>query len=514
MAFWSSCGTRGTTRRCLKAAVAALILLTSPLVASPGGAQPRIAGATATNTTPKAVAAPSGPLLAIVSIAKQRIQIYHADGLVAQSPVSSGMPGHRTPTGVFSVLQRSRFHRSNIYSNAPMPYMQRLTWSGIALHAGVVPGHPASHGCIRLPHHFAVELWGIAKIGTRVVVAQDDASPVPIEHARLPAPKLTPMPQDDDGETAKDAPQAFGLDVASAVGVKVADAHGETVPPRARLLDPMQRAKANRAIAAADAAAKTKAAKLAAEEAAAKAAAARKAAAVLQGAELTLSAAHRRRAEAARVAEAMTEQDATERAARALAAAESNLADAHRTAGEARLMQAVLSEEALGAAAAAVEADNARREAASAVKAADRAVEPISIFVSRKAGRVYIRQAWVPIHEAPVRFLETVSSLGTHLYLAMGSTPDGVTLRWLSVSLPSSTGGSQRLRDGRRESAPAAPAAGPSHETAAGALARFELAEETQRFIAERLWTGASLIVSDRAGSETGTYTDFIVLTP
>jgi lipoprotein-anchoring transpeptidase ErfK/SrfK len=510
MAFSSPWRPRGATRSFLAVAVAALTL-TSPFAASPGTAQPRVNGATVTNIKPKAAEAPPGPLLAVVSIARQRIQVYDADGLVTQSPVSSGMPGYRTPTGVFSILQRSRFHRSNIYSNAPMPYMQRLTWSGVALHAGVLPGYPASHGCIRLPHHFAVELWGMTRIGTRVVVVPDDASPLPIEHARLPAPKLTPVSQ-DDGETAKGRPQAFDPEPAAVAGLKVADAHGEMIPPRARLLDPMQRAKANRALAAADAAATTKAAKLAAEAAAAKAAAARKSAAALHDAELTLAAAHRRNAAAARVAEAMSAQGAVERAAQSLAAAESNLADARRAADEARLMQAALSEEALAAAAAAVEAENGRREAAAAVKAAERAVEPISIFVSRKAGRIFIRQAWQPIHEAPVRFLDAGPPLGTHLYLAMGPAPDGETLRWLSVSLPASAAGSQRPGDRRAESA-SAPAAGPLQESAAGTLARFELPEATRSFIAERLWTGASLIVSDQAGSETGTYTDFIVVT-
>ena len=95
-----------------------------------------------------------GPLIAVVSIARQRISIYGSDGLLAQSAVSTGQPGFRTPTGVFSVIQKNRFHRSNIYSGAPMPYMQRITWSGIALHAGVMPGYPASHGCIRLPQPF------------------------------------------------------------------------------------------------------------------------------------------------------------------------------------------------------------------------------------------------------------------------------------------------------------------------------------------------------------------------
>ena len=130
-----------------------------------------------------------------MSIARQRISIYGKDGLLAQSAVSTGQPGFRTPTGVFSVIQKNRFHRSNIYSGAPMPYMQRITWSGIALHAGVIPGYPASHGCIRLPTHFATELWGMTKMGARVIVAPDDTAAVEIDSPRLPLPTLTPTPE-------------------------------------------------------------------------------------------------------------------------------------------------------------------------------------------------------------------------------------------------------------------------------------------------------------------------------
>ena len=99
-----------------------------------------------------------GPLFAILSLSEQHISIYNGAGLVARSKVSTGMPGHRTPTGIFSIIGRERWHHSNIYSGAPMPYMQRITWSGVALHLGVVPGYPASHGCIRLPSGFAERL--------------------------------------------------------------------------------------------------------------------------------------------------------------------------------------------------------------------------------------------------------------------------------------------------------------------------------------------------------------------
>ena len=105
-------------------------------------------------------AKPQGPLIIAVSIEKQKVRVYDSNGLFGESPVSTGMKGHSTPMGVFSIIQKHKFHHSNIYSGAPMPYMQRITWSGIAMHAGVLPGYPASHGCIRMPMAFAVKLWG------------------------------------------------------------------------------------------------------------------------------------------------------------------------------------------------------------------------------------------------------------------------------------------------------------------------------------------------------------------
>ena len=100
----------------------------------------------AASLTAPAPAKPRGPLTILVSLARQRLVLYDGDRAIASSPVSSGMAGHTTPTGVFSVIQKDRFHKSNIYSDAPMPFMQRITWSGIALHEGHLPGHPASHG--------------------------------------------------------------------------------------------------------------------------------------------------------------------------------------------------------------------------------------------------------------------------------------------------------------------------------------------------------------------------------
>src|SRR5260370_42465552 len=124
-----------------------------------------------TEAAPKETnAKPQGPLIIAVSIEQQKVRIYDSNGLFAESPVSTGMKGHSTPMGVFSVIQKHKMHRSNIYNGAPMPYMQRITWSGVAMHAGVLPGYPASHGCIRMPMAFAVKMWGWTKLGPRVVL--------------------------------------------------------------------------------------------------------------------------------------------------------------------------------------------------------------------------------------------------------------------------------------------------------------------------------------------------------
>jgi len=115
----------------------------------------------------------SGPLLMVVSIDEQRAYVYRNGVLTGVTTVSTGKKGHETPTGVFTILQKNKDHFSNLYNNAPMPYMQRLTWGGIALHAGGLPGYPASHGCIRLPSEFARQLFEVTSTGMTVVVASE-----------------------------------------------------------------------------------------------------------------------------------------------------------------------------------------------------------------------------------------------------------------------------------------------------------------------------------------------------
>lgn len=135
--------------------------------------------------------APLGPVTIIISLTTQRAYVYRNGVPIGVSTVSTGAPGRETPTGVFVILQKAVFHRSNRYSNAPMPFMQRLTWTGIAMHAGNLPGYPASHGCIRLPPKFAQLLFGITNRGLTVVITNDalapeiDASPGILEPANL-----------------------------------------------------------------------------------------------------------------------------------------------------------------------------------------------------------------------------------------------------------------------------------------------------------------------------------------
>ena len=125
---------------------------------------------------------PTGPVIVIVSLPDQRVYVYRDGVRIAASTCSTGKLGHRTPTGVFKILQKDRNHHSSTYNNAPMPYMNRLTWSGVALHAGQLPGYPASHGCVRLPKAFAERLFGVTKLGMTVVIADDASQPEEVTH--------------------------------------------------------------------------------------------------------------------------------------------------------------------------------------------------------------------------------------------------------------------------------------------------------------------------------------------
>jgi hypothetical protein len=128
-------------------------------------------------------------LMAIVSIKSQQVTFYDAEGWVLRAPVSTGTEGRETPAGVFAVVERKPDHRSNMYDDAWMPHMQRITWNGIALHGGPLPGYAASHGCVRMPFGFAEKLFGKTRIGMRVIISPNDAAPVDISHPALLVPR-------------------------------------------------------------------------------------------------------------------------------------------------------------------------------------------------------------------------------------------------------------------------------------------------------------------------------------
>lgn len=183
--------------------LAATLLAATPALAAPS-LQDATVGATVAAMKPgdflwAPQVAPDGPVVIVVSIAQQRAFAYRNGIPIGISTVSTGKKGHETPTGVFTLLQKNVDHKSNLYNSAPMPYMQRLTWDGIALHAGNLPGYPASHGCVRLPMGFAKLLYGVTKLGLTVIVT-----------AGADVPRFAPTPRVLDAKAPKGDDDLFG----------------------------------------------------------------------------------------------------------------------------------------------------------------------------------------------------------------------------------------------------------------------------------------------------------------
>ena len=439
---------------------------------------------------------PTGPLFAILSISNQHISVYNNSGLVTRSKVSTGMPGHRTPMGIFTIIGRERYHSSNIYSGAPMPFMQRITWSGVAMHLGVVPGYPASHGCIRLPGGSAERLWGLTKIGERVVITPHEVAPSEFAHPQLPVPKLQPLPL-----TTADSGAPRFTAVASA-----GDEHVPLASPK--LLNPLEYAQALKARAASDMAAATKALQdLSAQRKEMLPDAVRRALSELRAAEAA-------RSQAAAKLTARTEALAAKRDAReiqraqaAKAAAESYLAETAKKLDAAFDNPTFAASEGLEA----LEAERKRMalrsslaKAQAAEKEAERRLSPISVLVSKKDNRIYVRQALAPVFEGPVTIRDRDTPLGTHVYIAT-SHADGSSLGWTVISYPTSRKrdddtGSRRHREAREHAK--SDNEGPPPPSPAQALERIEFPAEVSALISERLWTGGSLIITDESLSD------------
>ncbi|THD55335.1 MAG: L,D-transpeptidase [Bradyrhizobium sp.] len=509
----------------------------------------------------KESAKPQGPLIISISIAQQRMRVYDANGFFAETPISTGMPGHPTPMGVFSVIQKHKLHHSNIYSGAPMPYMQRITWSGVAMHAGVLPGHPASHGCIRMPMAFAVKMWNWTKMGARVVVTPGEITPVSFSHPLLAALKVPPQPiaaaqPNQDAPAAANVDKTVGTDantkpvISEAVAElrptlghdgsakPAADETPAPGPSQTRTADASAALPAaNLAVTMSDAAPASRNASPAASSddkvAAEKTADAK-------SSEVTSAEIEPAKADAVDFAEKKADEAAGSPDVVAVkietVARENIKADAPTTAAPKAIEKPSekpdQSAQALVAPAAIPEAKKDQSRPTDVVKAAVPKPDPawatalkragqIAVFVSRKDSKLYVRQNFAPLFEVPVTIAPSDRPLGTHVFTAQVDKGDANVLHWSVVSLPAPARNAVR-RDEDERSLRRRKIAGagsvevkplPVPDSPAEALDRLTLPADTMARITEALSTAGSIIVSDQgiAAGETGEGTDFIV---
>jgi hypothetical protein len=456
----------------------------------------------------------TGPLYAVVSIGDQRISIYNGEGLVTRAPVSTGMRGHPTPTGVFSIVQKKRWHRSNIYSGAPMPFMQRITWSGIAMHAGALPGYPASHGCIRLPGEFASRLFGMTEMGQRVIISPHDVSPETIAHKNLPAPYLWPA-EALEARAAPGETTAAIADARKAAGV-LEQVSLTDAPVEARGMNPLEYARNMKQQANEKARLAARSMKAAHIQGVRKAAELRMAHRRLDAAESAAELAADKLAAAMRKLAKVDDEDFV-KAAEGIAALKAALGEAKAREDEARAARLAGQHELAASRREAQQARSAGKAAAAALVEANRRLRPLSVFISRKTGRLYARQDWKPLFDAPVTIRDAERPIGTHVYIGTHAAENGSGLIWSALSMPPEAPAEPKRPRGSGNEAPA-PAAAPAPalppETAVGALDRVAIPEDAARRMAELSWVGASIIISDHGISgETGETTDFIILT-
>ena len=407
---------------------------------------------------------PKGPLQIVVSIDHQKVTLFSNGVRVAQGPVSTGVPGHPTPMGVFSIIEKDRYHRSTLYSNAPMPFMQRITWSGVALHEGVLPGYPASHGCIRMSQDFAQKLWPTTKLGARVIVARGDLAPVDFEHPKLFVPKPKPGEPEVAVNATTDGYRAAPITIAQA-----------TMPDER---------KGGAAAAAEVPASRPATGDRGGFESAATSSAPMKPVEDV-AAEPTQSSAP---ATPAEVAPATAQPRGSENVP-----ADSDIIKPAPTIDPAKPITPRL------------------RAAEQPVKRSGQ----VAVFVSRKEMKIFVRQGFVPLFDMPVVIDDPDRPLGTHVLTAMEVT-DNNGMRWNLMTIPTDPSAPMDQRDysRKRSKEPSRPAVQlkPS-STAAEALNRIAMPKEAVDRISELLIPGSSLVIADEGlGQETGRYTEFIVL--
>jgi lipoprotein-anchoring transpeptidase ErfK/SrfK len=499
------------------------------------------------------------PLLAVVALGEQRVTIYNAHGKMLQSPISTGAAGLETPAGIYSVVQKEEFHQSNVYQDGNMPFMERITWTGIALHGGVLPGYPASHGCVRMPEQFAQHLFGLTDIGMRVVVVRNDVAPAEISHPTLFKLALA---------------RREALLVGSAPGRMATAATGSDLSSGFAGQLELLKAQAAAKLAQADAATKnaTAARQVAAKKVADAANAVKKLRAAESGktrAEETVKAAERavetgsspegirspgvrqaalaKEKAAAKLAEAQAQlevdkekvelkdkaearvteararlESAEEKTAGMLAEAQAQL-EAAKQKATARLSDAqtqleaaksqvqVRTDEAKRAEEEAKVADDAREIAVQASVDASRKMSPVSVFVSRKTQRLYVRQGYFPVFEGPVTIRDADQPIGSYVFTALGNN-NTAEMSWSVVSMYKANRDAEPAAQGQKRK----PENDIARSDVAGAklaLDRITIPPDVVERFSEVVLPGASLIISDEGASiETGKDTDFVVL--
>ena len=429
------------------AAMAALTALTAPTAdAATRQARPK---------APTEAIAPRDagePIMAIVSIKTQQVTFYDADGWILRAPVSTGTTGRETPAGIFAVLEKEKEHRSTLYDDAEMPNMQRITWNGIAMHGGPLPGYAASHGCIRMPYGFAEKLFDRTRIGMRVIISPNDAEPVDFSHPALLAPKaeaIAAAPAKAEAAPREAAEAAKAADEAKKAAATAARETGSLKAALRKLEGLKTRADAELAYAdKALAAAKTDEAKAKAEDVKQKA--------------------------AAKAAELGTQFDTAK-------------ADPK------------LKPETVAAARDAAKAAETRK--AGAVKAASEAklaLEPVSIYISRATQKLYVRR---PTHkpapdgggivfdatiEVPVTIRNPDRRIGTHVFTAVARNEAG--LRWTAVTIDNA-------------------------DDAKAALDRITIPQEVLDRIGPTALPRSSIVISDEPlSAETNYRTEFVAV--
>jgi hypothetical protein len=348
------------------------------------------------------------PIMAIVSIKSQQVTFYDADGWILRAPVSTGVKERETPAGVFAVVEKEKDHHSSMYDDAWMPNMQRITWNGVALHGGPLPGYAASHGCVRMPYGFAEKLFDKTWIGMRVIISPNDAEPIEFSHPALFVPKAE--------ATAAAPAKAEALAREAVEAAKTADEAKKAAakaPRETALLTSSLRkleglkARAEAELATADkalAAARTDEAKARAED--------RKQKAATKAAELGTQ------LDSAK-ADAKPKLDAAAAAKDAAKAAQMRKADTAKAASEARL-----------------------------------ALEPASIFISRATQKLYVRRNThkpapdgggevFATFEIPVTIRDPDKPIGTHVFTAVARNEAG--LRWTAVTIDNADGAKDAL---------------------------------------------------------------------